>query len=242
MQKSNIEWTDYTWNPIKGICPVGCWYCYARRMYQRFGWNPEIRLDGELFGSCQDAFAPNINVYKKLERIKAGSKIFICSTFELFHPHVPKEWKDAIFQAIKDNPQHTFQILTKLPQNIDREMPDNVWLGVTITGDDDQWSKAFNLYSKLPKIKFISFEPLFQPIEIIDELWVFDWIITGRVTGQGKKHQPERAWIQEIVDECKNSDTPVFLKNNLKQIWGEPLIQEFPNIAEESIYQQNINS
>ena len=107
-------------------------------------------------------------------------------------------------------------------------MPDNVWLGVTITGDDDQWNKAFNLYSQQSKIKFISFEPLFQPIEIIDELWVFDWIITGRVTGQGKKYQPERAWIQEIVDECKNSDTPVFLKNNLKEIWGEPLIQEFP--------------
>ena len=228
MQKTKIEWTDYTWNPIKGICPVGCWYCYARRMYQRFKWNPKIEID------------PNklVSPY----RLSKPSKIFLCSTIELFHPDIHPSWREVIFNVIKECPQHIFQILTKFPQNIDRKMPDNVWLGVSITGDEDQWSKAFNLYSQQSKIKFISFEPLFQPIEIIDELWVFDWIITGRVTGQGKKHQPERAWIQEIVDECKNSGTPVFLKNNLKEIWGEPLIQEFPNIAEESIHQQNINS
>lgn len=239
MQKTKIEWTDYTWNPIKGLCPVDCKlpdgrsYCYARRMYQRFKWNPKIGFE------LHDHVAID-----RLQRknIPDGSKVFICSIFELFHPKVPKSWRKDIFSVIECNPKNIFQILTKFPQNIDRPMPDNVWLGVTITGDDDQWSKAFNLYSQQSKIKFISFEPLFQSIEIIDELWVFDWIITGRVTGQGKKHQPERAWIQEIVDECKNSDTPVFLKNNLKEIWGEPLIQEFPNIAEESTYQQNINS
>lgn len=239
MQKTKIEWADYSWNPIKGLCPIDCKlpdgrsYCYARRMYQRFKWNPKIGFE------LHDHVAID-----RLQRknISDGSKVFICSTFELFHPKVPKSWRKDIFSVIECNPKNIFQILTKFPQNIDRPMPDNVWLGVTITGDDDQWSKGFNLYSQQSKIKFISFEPLFQSIEIIDELWVFDWIIIGRLTGHGNKQQPERAWIKEIVDECKASDTPIFLKNNLKEIWGEPLIQEFPNIAEESIYQQNINS
>ena len=176
------------------------------------------------------------------KNIPNGSKVFVCSTFELFHPKVPKYWRKDIFSVIECNPKNTFQILTKFPQNIDRPMPDNVWLGCTITGDDDQWNKGFNLYLKQAKVKFISLEPLFKPIEIIDELWLFDWIIIGRLTGYGNKQNPEKAWIQEIVDECEASCIPIFLKDNLKEIWGEPLIQEYPNIAEESIYQQNINS
>jgi len=228
MQKTKIEWTDYTWNPIKGICPVGCWYCYGRKIYERFKLYPEKRF------SLLECAKPL--------HLRKPSKIFVCSTFELFHPIITDRQRELIFRVIKKCPQHTFQILTKFPQNIDREMPDNVWLGVSITGDDDQWKKAFDLYEKTPEVNFISFEPLFQPIEIIEELWVFDWIIIGRLTGYGNKQQPERAWIKEIVDECKASDTLIFLKNNLKKIWGEPLIQEFPNIAEESICQQNINS
>ena len=222
MQKTKIEWADYTWNPIKGICPVGCWYCYGRKIYQRFKLNP--KMDFELH---------NPTAVDRLHRknVPNGSKVFVCSTFELFQPKIPKSWRRDIFSVIKCNPKINFQILTKFPQNIDRPMPDNVWLGCTITGDDDQWSKGFNLYLQKSKVKFISFEPLFQPIEIIDELWLFDWIIMGRLTGHGNKQQPERAWIQEIVDECKASGLPVFLKNNLREIWGEPLIQELPDVA-----------
>ena len=49
MNKTKIEWCDYTLNPVKGLCPVGCSYCYARRLYRRFGWNPKIRLDTRMW-------------------------------------------------------------------------------------------------------------------------------------------------------------------------------------------------
>jgi len=202
-------------------------------MYQRFGWDPKLSLDGELFGSCQDAFSPNVCVYEMLDRIKPGSKIFICSTCELFHPKIYKEWRDAIFQAIKGSPQHTFQILTKFPQNIDREMADNVWLGVTV----DQ-NKAFKFneihpfWNNKAKIKFVSFEPL---LERIPSTWLtkygFDWIIVGRLTQHGNKNDPKKEWIKELVDRAKQINKPIFLKDNLKEIWGEPLIQEFPCVA-----------
>jgi len=84
------------------------------------------------------------------------------------------------------------------------------------------------LFKQKAKIKFISFEPLMNDIDIIEELTNFDWIIIGALTGYGKKYQPEKMWIHNIVDECKYQDIPIFLKNNLKEIWGEPLIQEFP--------------
>ena len=71
MQKSKIEWCDYTINPVKGLCPVGCSYCYARRMYKRFGWNPEIRYDDMVWQT--GGYMPK------------GSKIFIGSTIDLFH-------------------------------------------------------------------------------------------------------------------------------------------------------------
>ncbi|UCD07831.1 MAG: DUF5131 family protein [Candidatus Aenigmatarchaeota archaeon] len=216
MSKTKIEWVKnpdgsqgHSWNPIQGLCPVGCWYCYARRIYQRFHLNPMLN-----------------HIWIKPPVKPCG--VFVCSTMELFHPDIPKEWRDLVFKDIEERPNHRFYILTKLPQNIDRPMPDNVWLGVSITGNDKQWYKGFDLYLTQAKTKFISFEPLLKPIEIIDELFNFDWIIVGRLTGHGKKYQPERAWIQEIVDECKAHNIPVFLKDNLKEIWGNPLIQEMP--------------
>lgn len=233
MQKTKIEWTDYTWNPIKGLCPVGCWYCYARKMYKRFGWNPEVELDGELFGSCQDAFAPNIKVYEKLGRMKPGNKIFICSTFELFHPCVHKEWRDAIFQAIKEHPHLTFQILTKLPHLVDRPMPDNVWLGTSIGYPLTEHKRAWDLLlNTKAKKKFISFEPLSGTyIQSFIPLHLFDWIIVGRLTGHGKMRDPYKREIELIAKDCRlEFHTPLFMKNNLKEIWGEPLIQEMPNV------------
>lgn len=214
--KTSIGWTDMTCNPIKGKCKLGCWYCYysgERGIAKRFKLDDKVSL--------------SLQAFDKLP--KAPKKVFLCSTHEIFGEWIPKEWRDEIFWEIENNfPQHTFQVLTKLPQNIDRAMPNNVWLGVSITGNDDQLKKGFDLFNSEAKIRFISFEPLLQPIKILDELWNFDWIIIGALTGHGKKYQPEKEWIQEIVLECRDYNIPVFLKDNLREIWGEPLIQEFP--------------
>jgi len=45
MNRTRIDWADRSWNPIKGLCPEACPYCYARRLYQRFGLDPKLRLD-----------------------------------------------------------------------------------------------------------------------------------------------------------------------------------------------------
>lgn len=233
MQKTKIEWTDYIWNPIKGLCPVDCKlpdgrsYCYARKIYKRFipqwkGWNGT----DEPFVLADE--------FVQLDKLKKPSRIFVCSTFELFHPSIKKHihW---VFNAIEKNPQHTFQILTKFPQNIDRPMPDNVWLGVTITKPIEMYPRIKSLYQAQAKLKFISFEPLLGDVgNFRFQGWLgkkVDWIIVGRLTGHGHKYDPKQFWIESIRLHAKFFNTPLFLKNNLKEIWGEPLIQEFPCVA-----------
>lgn len=209
MQRTKIEWADYVWNPIKGICPVGCWYCYARNIYQRFGWNSEIRLDlDELMADFP----------------KKPSRIFACSTFELFHP-LADPYRNNIFKHIGLTPEHTFIILTKMPERIDRPMPENVWLGVSITGESDVYDRYQGLLDAKARRKFVSWEPLLKPVYLPIQI---DWAIIGRLTGYGHKYDPPLSLLKIIARTYQLRRIPIFLKNNLREIWGEPLIQEFP--------------
>jgi protein gp37 len=145
---------------------------------------------------------------------------------ELFHPDIPGEWRDAIFSIIEVNQKLIFIILTKMPENIDRPMPNNVWLGTSVTGMEDL-DRISCLLKTEAKIKFISFEPLLNfpalPAHGIN------WVIIGKLTGHGKKHDPPRRWIESLVDMAHGLKYPVFLKNNLREMWGKPLIQEYPH-------------
>jgi len=219
--EKSIGWTDITRNPIKGKCLGGCWYCYysgERGMIKRFQQDEEIRL--------------KVSVFNRLP--KAPKKIFLCSTHDLFGGWIPEAWRDVIFEGIKQYPQHTFQILTKFPQNIDRPMPDNVWLGVSITGnskDDFMRASYFGFLPRKAKIQFISYEPLLEmPSYNIPHV---DWIIIGKLTGYDHKYDPKREWIEKIISSEEAKSTPIFLKDNLKEIWGEPLIQEMPKTTQE---------
>ena len=236
MQKTKIEWTDFSWNPIRGLCPVGCWYCYGKAIYNRFEWMQE--------GMGEIGYLAEWELEQPIKR-KKPTKIFVCSTYELFHSS-DKSARDEIFKVIEKCPQHTFQILTKFPQNIDRPMPDNVWLGVSITKPIEMYPRIKSLYQAKAKLKFVSFEPLLGDVGQFRFQGYLggkvDWIIVGKLTRHGHEYDPKQFWIDSIINHAKKFATPVFLKTNLKEIWGEPLIQEYPNIAEESIYQQNINS
>lgn len=220
MNKSRIEWTDYSWNPIKGVCPVGCWYCYAKSIYRRFKLDPKPWLD---IAELNDA------VHTK----RTGKRVFVCSTFELFHP-VADKWRDMIFDVIQRRPDLTFIILTKMPEWIDRRMPDNVWLGVSVTGGNQE---AIDRLSALcdahAKIKFASIEPLLDPpcdafLRFLVYSGAIDWVIVGRLTGHGKKYDPVLQRLGRIRVACNKAAIPLFLKNNLAGIWPGRLIQEWP--------------
>lgn len=223
--KKSIGWADFTINPVKGLCPVDCKdnqgkeYCYARKMYRRFKWNPEIRFD--------------VQSLLDIEKIKKPSRIFVGSTIELFGEWIDAFWLDSIFRTVKDNPRHTFIFLTRQPLNAIKfmggnpeyhhykkanKMPSNVWLGVSITNKDDAPRVRDLLLEKMATVNFLSIEPLLGHLDgwaLDNVVRLADWVIIGQQTPLSKKTEPKLEWIQEIVEAVDKAKIPVFLKNNL---------------------------
>ncbi len=248
MQRTRIEWVKnqdgsqgYTINPVKGLCPVACKdnqgkeYCYARRMYKRFKWNPEIRIDYEVFN-------PIWGLLK-------SSHIFVGSTMELFGEWILPRWMEGIFRICQVFPQHTFIFLTKQPQNLIKwsPFPSNTYIGVSVT-NQEQYEEAIGsngLDGIEAKVKFLSFEPLLELVmPSVYRLNGISWVVIGQVTPVQKVTMPKIEWVQEIVEACDNAGIPVFLKDNLRSLFaplsyeqckwacrdivGNPLRQEFP--------------
>ena len=212
MQKTKIEWVrnpdgtqGYTDNPVKGKCPMACSYCYARKMYVRFHWNPEIRYEPKGLVKIENTVKP--------------CGIFLGSTFELFWDYLERFWQDGIFKTIRACPQHRFYLLTKQPQNLIKwsPFPENCWVGVTAT-DGKMFERAtYYLRSIEAKIKYISFEPLLDPIGNM-LVWLgqtVDWVIIGQQTPVKKATMPQIEWVREIMEACDKASVPVFIKNNL---------------------------
>lgn len=159
---------------------------------------------------------------------KKGRNIFVCSMADLFGDWVPDEWIEAVFDACEKAPQHNYLFLTKNPQQYVElaekgilRCSDNMWYGWSQTQNEDVKTLCFPCSPKL----FISVEPILEPVRPSLE----DWIIVGAETGRRKdKVVPKREWIEQIVEDCKRYDIPLFMKSSLADIWGEPLIQEFP--------------
>ncbi len=195
MQKSKIEWCDYSLNPIKGYCPNTCSYCYSHRMYNRFKWDKTIRYD--------------VKELNKLKTIKESSKIFVGSMIDMYHPDIHEIWvSDIILESYK-YPQHTFITLTKYPENLLMySFPANWWIGVTI---DENIARQYLLFdSNIDGKKFISFEPLLEPMYNID-FEGMDWLIVGGLTPKNV-HKVE--WIDDIVSRADKLKIPVYIKDN----------------------------
>jgi len=154
---------------------------------------------------------------------------------DLFHPEVPDEWIDEVFSACLRSPQHNYMFLTKNPQRYSElfrrdGLPDYHWYGYTATNSAELWS--FRREEDCPCSKlFVSIEPIMGPIiPPLNEITPADWIILGSETGNRPgKVSPKREWIEQIVAFCNElAGIPVFMKGSLAPIWGEPLIQQFP--------------
>ena len=208
MQKSKIEWTDYTINPVKGLCPMACSYCYARRMYKRFHWDETVRFEPE------QAFVDAFNAL-------AGSKIFVGSTMELFGDWVKPNWLEQVMGWPKALPNKTFIFLTKQPQNLIKwsPFPDNCRVGVSATNSEHAVRAMTELDFIKARVKFLSLEPLLDNDGYT--LWKYisfkkiNWLIIGQQTPVKLSTMPKLEWIKEIVDAADKAQIPVFLKNNL---------------------------
>ena len=213
--KHTIGWCDKTWNPITG-CKHGCWYCYARKLTRRF---KKIFPNG---------FEPTFHPERLKEpwELKKASKIFVCSISDLFAPWTPNEWRDAVLDSILRCPmKHTFQLLTKNPERIpDIHFPDNVWVGTTVTTENNDERNIDAIKNVKAKIRFISFEPLLGLT--YPDLHDIQWVIIGKLTGS-KKVILNLDWVKVIRERAQYQKIPIFEKNNLGIHYP---IQEFPMV------------
>lgn len=254
MDKTKIDWCDMSWNPITG-CKHGCEYCYARRMAERFGGydddkggittrNPLRRAElhepltvtrkGKTANApYQFGFEPTFHYYRLDEpaRKTRPRNIFVGSMADIFGKWVPAKWIAEVLDACEKAPQHNYLFLTKNPKRyIELDsialLPraENFWYGSTVTGPDMPL-----FYSEHHKT-FLSIEPLLNRMgDTPTSLRGIDWVIIGAMTGPGsEKHRPERAWVEEIVEQCRRKNIPVFMKSNLAPVWGDDLLREFP--------------
>ncbi len=211
--KSSIEWTEATWNPVTGCDKVspGCAHCYAEAFAERWRGIPghpyEQGFDLRIWPKRLD----------QPQKWKRPRMIFVNSMSDLFHERIPDAFIREVFASMEEADWHTFQILTKRPDRLIElanalPWPSNVWMGVSI--ENRRFVDRADLLREVPAaVRFISAEPLLGPLEGLD-LAEIDWLIAGGESGhRARPAKPE--WVRELRDRCRGEGVAFFFKQ-----WG----------------------
>lgn len=211
--KSAIEWTDATWNPVTGCSKVspGCKNCYAERLATRLHamGNPRYENGFDLTLHHDQITLPL--------RWKQPKKIFVNSMSDLFHEEIPDDFIFQTFNVMEKASWHLFQILTKRAERLAQlsprlPWPRNVWQGVSVENAEYTW--RIDSLIKVPStVRFISVEPLLGPIKNLP-LNGISWVIVGGESGP-KYRTVEKEWVRDLRDQCVKAEVPFFFKQ-----WG----------------------
>lgn len=215
MNKTNIAWTERTWNPVTGCTKysAGCAHCYAEVMAKRLqGMGQKRYANGFELTLHPEA----LNEPKK---VKTPSMFFVCSMADLFHKDVPDEFIDSVVKTIVETPWHTYQLLTKRVTNMfdffvhGRIVPGNCWIGTTIENESTKWRMNWLAEIKTAPVRFLSCEPLLSDLGELD-LFNIDWVIVGGESGNQARPM-KKEWVLNIQRQCAEQGVPFFFKQ-----WG----------------------
>lgn len=256
MNRTGIEWTDFTWNPITG-CYHDCEYCYARKIAHRFLseydrkkckefnrkrcsvpteygriWDIDSHIhDGDLRKTAHPfGFEPTLHRYRLNEPLERSKpvKIFVGSMADMFGEWVPDEWIEKVLDVIRQADQHTFQLLTKNPRRYcDFDIPSNCWLGTSVDGTDFKADME-----RTDIMYYVKANVKFLSIEpllgnVEDHITLAPFNWVIIGAQTGPgARKPERWWVDQVF---RNYNGPVFVKDNLD--WQEK-IQEFPEVGD----------
>ena len=211
--KSSIEWTSATWNPLTGCTKIspGCKHCYAERMATRLlaMGNPSYE-NGFKLTLHEHLLALPLSWKKPMD-------IFVNSMSDLFHKDVPEEYIQRVFDVMGKAHWHRFQVLTKRAERVHELSPrlpwrPNIWMGVSVENQDYTF-RIDHLRQTAAQTRFLSLEPLLGPLHDLD-LRGIHWAIVGGESGPGARpiHQE---WVTDIRDQCKQANVAFFFKQ-----WG----------------------
>jgi protein gp37 len=212
---NKIGWCDKTCNPVTG-CPNGCEYCYARKMNDRFHWVEEF---------SKPQFFPN---RLKEFRTREPMIVFIDSMSDIAHWEF--EWFRQTVHAMYDNPQNIYLALTKNIGKFKAEkqskfsLPARFFIGATVTNNAQAQAVI-----DAGGADFISFEPLLEPIDwSLLECLKCKWWIVGDLTNGRPLGVTKFLWVAEIAAVACIFGIPLYMKDSLRDVMGDCMVQEFP--------------
>jgi len=216
--ESSIEWTDATWNPVRGCTKVspGCKNCYAKTFAERFRG-----VKGHPYEQGFDLRTVPEKLGEPL-RWRAPKMIFVNSMSDLFHERIPDSYIVAVAKVMVAASWHTFQVLTKRSQRLGKllgtslqfaaDQP-HIWWGVSVENRKYGLPRITDLQSSPAAIRFLSIEPLLENLGRLN-LSRISWVIVGGESGPGAR-PIRKEWVLSIRDQCRCTNVPFFFKQ-----WG----------------------
>lgn len=215
---SKIEWTDATWNPVRGCTKIspGCKHCYAERFAERFRG-----IEGHPFGQGFDLRLVPEKLGEPL-RWSEPKMIFVNSMSDLFHDDVPDSFIEQVAVTMQLAKWHTYQVLTKRPERMKKLLngslreaaaEKHIWWGVSVEDKKYGVPRIAELQATPAAVRFLSVEPLLEDVGILP-LDGIAWVIVGGESGPGARPMKE-SWVISIQEQCKDAGVPFFFKQ-----WG----------------------
>ena len=215
---SQIEWTDATWNPVRGCTKIspGCKHCYAETFAERFR-----RVKGHPY---EQGFDLKLVPHKLTEPFtwRSPKLVFVNSMSDLFQSGVPEAYIEAVCQVMVTAKWHTFQVLTKRSERLQQLLSgplrfaaeqDHIWWGVSVEDRKYGLPRIAALQRTPARVRFLSIEPLLEDLGSFD-LSHISWAIVGGESGPGARPM-RKDWVISIRDQCREASVPFFFKQ-----WG----------------------
>jgi protein gp37 len=217
-EKSSIEWTDATWNPVRGCTKIspGCTHCYAETFAERFR------------GVKGHPFEQGFDLRLIPEKLNAPTlwrkplRIFVNSMSDLFHEQVPDEYIAEVARVMVQANWHTYQVLTKRSARMAELLRTrlkfaavlpHIWWGVSVENQRYGLPRIDDLRAAPARTRFLSIEPLLEDLGPMN-LSGIHWVIVGGESGHGARSM-ERKWVVSIRKQCRENGVPFFFKQ-----WG----------------------
>jgi protein gp37 len=215
---STIEWTDATWNPVRGCTKVspGCKHCYAETFAERFRGVP-----GHPY---EQGFDLRIVPEKLAEPLRwtAPKTVFVNSMSDLFQDGVTDQYIEQVVRVMELANWHTFQVLTKRADRLRDLLASklsfasslsHIWWGVSVEDRKFGVPRIQPLRDAPAAVRFLSIEPLIEDVGELD-LEGIHWAIVGGESGAGARPM-DASWVRSLKRQCEIAGLPFFFKQ-----WG----------------------
>lgn len=215
---SKIEWTDATWNPVRGCTKIspGCLHCYAETFAERFRG-----VRGHPFEQGFDLRLVPEKLADPL-RWSRPQMVFVNSMSDLFHDKVPDDYIVSVARVMTAANWHTYQVLTKRANRMQKLLKTelrsaakqpHIWWGVSVENRKHGLPRIDLLRNSPARVRFLSIEPLLENLGPLN-LDGINWVIVGGESGPGARAM-QHEWVRDIQAQCHQASVAFFFKQ-----WG----------------------